>query len=399
MKILYISTLFPKATDNSTIYTDLAEELVKEGHELTVVAATNKQSIAKTHFSTERGCRVLRVKVGNLYNVGFLEKGFSVITLPYLLNRAIAKNLRNENFDFILFESPPLTLSAVVQKAKKLFKAPAFLMLKDIFPQNAVDIQILSKNSLIFHYFRMKEGHLYRVADKIGCMSAANAHYLVTHNHIDSDKICLFPNTKRITTHFDEAKVRREDLNLPKDKTIFLFGGNMGKPQGIPFLAEAIRTLDKKSDAFFLLVGRGSEKAYLTETLKDCSNVSILDELSREEYDSLLNICDVGIISLDHRFTIPNYPSRILSYMDYSLPVLALLDPVTDFNKLIEDANCGYWCSSDSLRDFFHIVEKFCQDKEKRMQLGKNGRRYLEENLGVETSVRILEDIFGTVRE
>ena len=75
MKILYISTLFPKATDNSTIYTDLAEELVKAGHDLTVVAATNKQSIGKTDFSNERGCRVLRVKVGNLYNVGFLEKG------------------------------------------------------------------------------------------------------------------------------------------------------------------------------------------------------------------------------------------------------------------------------------------------------------------------------------
>ena len=173
----------------------------------------------------------------------------------------------------------------------------------------------------------------------------------------------------------------------------------MGKPQGIPFLAEAIRTLDKKSDAFFLLVGRGSEKAYLTETLKDCSNVSILNELSREEYDSLLNICDVGIISLDHRFTIPNYPSRILSYMDYSLPVLAVLDPVTDFNKLIEDADCGYWCLSDSMTDFLHIVEKFCQDKEKRIQFGKNGRQYLEANLGVETSVRILEDIFGAVNE
>ena len=399
MKILYISTLFPKATDNSTIYTDLAEELVKAGHELTVVAATNKQSIGKTGFSNERGCRVLRVKVGNLYNVGFLEKGISVVTLPYLLNRAIAKNLRSEHFDFILFESPPLTLSAVVQKAKKLFKAPAFLMLKDIFPQNAVDIQILSKNSPIFHYFRMKEGHLYRVANKIGCMSVANVQYLVEHNHIEPEKICLFPNTKRITTHFNETRVSREKLNLPKDKTIFLFGGNMGKPQGIPFLAEAIRTLDKKSDAFFLLVGRGSEKSYLTETLKNCTNVLILDELSREEYDSLLNICDVGIISLDHRFTIPNYPSRILSYMDYSLPVLAVLDPATDFYKLIEDADCGYWCLSDSFTDFYHIVEKFCQNKEKRIPLGKNGRQYLEDNLGVETSVRILEDIFGTVNE
>ncbi|WP_161979000.1 glycosyltransferase family 4 protein [Streptococcus sp. S784/96/1] len=394
MKILYISTLFPKLSNNSTIYTDLAEELVKKGHEVTVVAATDKKVIDRTQFTMERGCRVLRVKVGSLYNVGFIEKGISVVALPHLLNRAIYKYLQSENFDLILFESPPLTLSTVVRLSKKLFRAPAFLMLKDIFPQNAVDIGILSRRSPIYHLFKKQENQLYVVADKIGCMSEANLKYIQDHNNISSDKLCLFPNTKRITTSFDQIIVSRESLNLPKDKTIFLFGGNMGKPQGIPFLSKAIQFSEKNTDAFFLLVGRGSEKDYLKEELKHSTNVKILDELTREEYDSLLGLCDVGIISLDYRFTIPNYPSRILSYMDYSLPVLAVLDSTTDFSQLIDEANCGYWCLSDSLTDFYDKIEKFCYDEGGRVQLGKNGRQYMERNFGVEKSVEILERIF-----
>ena len=35
----------------------------------------------------------------------------------------------------------------------------------------------------------------------------------------------------------------------------------------------------------------------------------------REDYDRMIAACDVGMIFLDHRFTIPNFPSRLLSYM------------------------------------------------------------------------------------
>ena len=181
MNIIYISTVFPRENESSTIYTDLAEALVEYGHKVTVVAAEEKKESAGTRLVKERGCNVLRVKTGNIYDVNIFEKGVSILLLERQLKSAIRKYLRNREFDLILFEAPPVTLSGVVQMSKKLYKAPAFLMMKDIFPQNAVDIGLMKKGSFIHRFFRMKEKELYRVADNIGCMSEGNRSYIAEH--------------------------------------------------------------------------------------------------------------------------------------------------------------------------------------------------------------------------
>lgn len=391
MKVLYISTVFPKNGTTSTIYTDLAEELVKNGHEVTVVAAEEKKKISKTVFNDERGCHVLRVKVGNMYDVGMIEKGISIVFLEKQLSRGIKRYLKDEEFDLILFEAPPITLSGVVKKAKRMYNAPAFLMMKDIFPQNAVDIGIMKKGSIIWRFFRKKEKKLYEIADNIGCMSQGNIDYLINNNDVSSEKLSIFENTKRIHDAPAKDLTIRDKYRVPSNKTVFVFGGNMGKPQGISFLMDCIEKCQNNKNAFFVLVGRGTEKQYILDRAKNMTNILVLDNLPREEYEKLINCCDVGIVSLDYRFTIPNYPSRILSYMEYAMPVLATTDNNTDYKKLIENAKCGYWCPSNSISKFCDIVNQMCDDQNLSL-LGKNGRNYLEHNLDVKKSVTILEN-------
>lgn len=398
MKILYISMVFPKSEENSTIYTDLAESLAKRGHLVTVIAAEERKNYHKSGFSKERGCEVLRVKVGNMYNVNFVEKGISIITMPYFIREAIKGKLQHKKFDLILFEAPPATLAKVIMFAKRKFHAPAFLMMKDIFPQNAIDIGILKKG-MIYYYFRLKEKKLYRTADMIGCMSEGNREYLACHNRIADSKLTIFPNTKRIhelpVRH--ENFVMRKKYGIPEDKVIFVFGGNMGKPQGLPFLCKAIKSVRNKRDAYFVLIGKGTEKTYVQEMLKGCGNALILDSLPRDEYEQLILECDIGIVSLDYRFTIPNYPSRILSYMEYAIPVLAVTDKNTDFQDLIKEADCGVWCYSKSFKDFGRAVEKLTNDADMRYRMGQNGRNYIEKYFNVEISVKLLEDYFAGV--
>lgn len=398
MKILYISMVFPKSEENSTIYTDLAESLAQKGHEVTVIAAEERKNYYNSDFTEERGCEVLRVKVGNMYNVNLVEKGISVITVPYFIREAIKEKLNHRRFDLILFEAPPATLAKVIMFAKRKFHAPAFLMMKDIFPQNAIDIGIMKKG-IIYHYFRLKEKKLYRTADMIGCMSEGNRDYLACHNKIADSKLTIFPNTKRIhqlpVRH--EGFVMRKKYGIPEDKVIFVFGGNMGKPQGLPFLCNAIKNMKNKRDAYFVLIGKGTEKVYVQETLKECSNALVLDSLPRDEYEQLILECDIGIVSLDYRFTIPNYPSRILSYMEYSIPVLAVTDKNTDFQNLIKEADCGVWCYSGSLKDFGKAVEKLTNNADMRYRMGQNGRNYMEKYFDVKISVKMLEDYFAGV--
>lgn len=390
MNILYISTVFPREQENSTIYTDLAEALVECGHQVTVLVAEEKKKCNTCGLNMERGCRVWRVKTGNMYDVNIIEKGITYITLECYLKRTLVKELKHQKFDLILFEAPPVTLSSVVAVAKKMYHAPAFLMMKDIFPQNAVDIGLMRKNSLVYRYFKNKEKKLYAIADHIGCMSKGNCRYLQEHDHVSQNKLSVFPNTKKIHPIPPKDLSVRDKYGIPRDKVVFVFGGNMGKPQGMEFLANAIKKAESIKQAFFVLVGRGTEKEKVRSILKNSHNVLILDNLYRMEYEKLISSCDVGIVSLDYRFTIPNYPSRVLSYMEYGMPVLAVTDENTDFRQLIKDAECGYWCNANDKENFINIVKKFCNSKKTKM--GESGRKYIEKHFDINISIRLLEE-------
>ena len=145
MKILYITSVFPRPEESSTIYSDFAETLRDEGHEVTVVMGEGKKKLKQTSWFNERGLKVLRVRIRDYYDVGIFQKGVAFLTFKWSLEKAIRKNLKSLSFDIILFEAPPLTMAGPVSFAMRLFKCPSYLMLKDIFPQNALDLEFITK--------------------------------------------------------------------------------------------------------------------------------------------------------------------------------------------------------------------------------------------------------------
>jgi hypothetical protein len=181
----------------------------------------------------------------------------------------------------------------------------------------------------------------------------------------------------------------REKYGLPQDKKIFVYGGNLGKPQGIPFLIDCLRE-QKEEDVFFLIVGDGTEYAKLQafiETEKP-QNVALMKKLPREDYEKLVPACDIGMIFLDKRFTIPNFPSRILSYMQAKLPVLCCTDPNTDVGEVAEKGGFGWACVSEHTEDFLACVRKALESDLTAM--GENGFAYLSTNYSVENAYTIL---------
>lgn len=398
MRVLYIATSFPEPNKGATIYTDLAEALNESGHEITVAVAEQARNLSKTQIRKERGFEVLRIVTGNYYDVGFIEKGITTLRIPVLMKKGISQYLSNRIFDLILYEAPPVTNASLVSWAKQKFQCASYLMLKDIFPQNAVDIGIMKMSSPVFKFFKRKEKKLYESADIIGCMSEANKQYIINHNSwLDESKIELFPNTKKITDNIGPVKEEmRRKYSIPEDACVFLFGGNMGKPQYVDLLCKAIIDCKDDKDIFFLFVGRGTERYKLEETIKNrkIKNSIVIENLPRDQYEQITKEIDVGLIILDPRFTIPNYPSRILSYMEYSKPVLAATDKNSDLKDLIENAKCGEWVWSGDQDGFVKAVRSFAKSPSLK-DIGLNGRVYIENNLNIDISVSILEKHFN----
>ena len=397
MKVLYIATSFPEPTKGATIYTDLAEALHEAGHEITVAVTEQVRNKKRTELNNERGFDVLRIVTGNYYDVGTIEKGITTLKIPLLMRQGIKRSLSNRNFDFILFEAPPVTNAGLVAWAKKKFNCPAYLMLKDIFPQNAVDLGVIKRNGLLFKYFSLKERKLYQTADFIGCMSLANKNYIIKHNSwLGLEKVEIFPNTKKLTDNIkSDGFPMRGSYGIPQETCVFLFGGNMGRPQYIELLCKAIKGCKEENGIYFIFVGRGTDRYKLEQTIRenDIKNALVMENLPRSEYEQVTKECDVGLIVLAPRFTIPNYPSRILSYMEYAKPVLAATDKVTDLKNLIEEAQCGDWVWSGDADAFVAKIKEIANSKE-LLTLGSNGRKYIEDKFKVEYSVKVLEEHF-----
>lgn len=394
MKILYITPSFPKENEGDNIYTDLAEELNKK-HSITVVVSEEKQKINETKGQEERGIQVLRVKIGNLYGVSFIEKGITFVTMQRKIKKAIKKYLNNEKFDLILFMAPPVTLGNVVKYAMKKYNAKSYLMQKDIFPQNSLDLGILSKKNPMYYYFKHKEKVMYKAASKIGCMSQGNIDYLLEHNKfLNKQKLELFPNTITIKPINEKETTIREKYNIGKDKVLAMYGGNFGKPQGVDFIKKVLDTYKNDERVVFFFSGKGTEKDKLFNYIKekDFKNVITQDYIPREDYQEILKETDIGLVFLDYRFTIPNIPSRTLSYFEYSIPIMAATDKNTDYKDIIvNDAKAGLWCESNNVEEFKKQFDILLDNKDKRIQMEKNGREYLENNWTVDKSVKILE--------
>lgn len=396
MKILYLTISYPSA-GNRNLYTDLVEELKKTGHDVTVVMAEESAKIDKSKLSFENNIEVLRVKVGNQFGVGLVEKGITTLKVKPLLKKAINRYLSDREYDLILYSTPPVTLADLVVYCKKKYKAKSYLMLKDIFPQNGIDLNLFSKKNVLYKYFRLKEKKLYQCSDRIGCMSNANINFVNEQEEYEfSNKLELFPNTMRIDNQLDiNRQAIRNKYELPMNQKIFIFGGNLGKPQAIDFLLESIRMLADYKEAYFLIVGDGAEKNKILDYInkENPTNLKFIAKLPREEYDKIMKACDVGLILLNSKFTIPNYPSRIMAYVHESLPILAATDAVTDIQTLVVDeAKCGYWCESVNPVEFVNQVKLLTEDDKLRDKLGENGRNYLAKQFDVKLSVKLLEN-------
>lgn len=296
-------------------------------------------------------------------------------------------------FDVILYSTPPITFTSVVKFLKKRNpQAISYLLLKDIFPQNAVDIGMFGEKSVFNWYFRKKEVDLYITSDYIGCMSPANVKFLLKHNDfIDKNRVEVAPNAielKEKKLDEDQEKSEwcyiRKKYDLPTDKLIFIYGGNLGKPQGIDYLIKCLDANKHRKDCYFVVVGNGTEFNKLSnwyDANKNCS-VKLMQRLPEEDYDMLVRSCDVGLIFLDHRFTIPNYPSRLLSYLENKMPLLCATDPNTDIGRIAEENGYGYWCESNSVEAFTAMLDKMLASDIKKM--GEKGFQFLKENYLVE---------------
>ncbi len=396
MNILFLSLSRFENIQERGIYSDLMRELIARGNDVYIGLPTERRFGRSTHLVESPHCQILKIKTLNIQKTNVVEKGVGTLLLECQFDKAIRKYWSNIKFDLVLYSTPPITFNKVIERVKKRCGSRSYLMLKDIFPQNAVDLGMMKQGSLLHKMFRKKEERLYEISDKIGCMSPANCEYVIKHNPaVDPAKVELCPNAIEVVDIPKPTQAERSELlnklNIPANKTLFIYGGNLGKPQGVDFLLKVIEANERRDNSYIVVVGNGTEYLHIAQwfATHKPQNATLLAGLPKEDYDKLVRCCHVGLIFLDPRFTIPNFPSRLLSYLENAMPVLLATDPNTDMGRIAESEGFGLWALSGDLDRFMANMDRQTADDIRNM--GAKGRQFLLDNYTVAGVADIIE--------
>ena len=390
MNILFLTMAQMLDINNYGIYTDLMRKFANEGHNVHIATSLQRRTRLNTHIINTNNVHILGIKTLNVTKTNTIEQGVGQILLEYQFINAIKKYWVNTHFDLILYSTPPITFTNVIKYLKqKNPTAVTYLLLKDIFPQNAIDLGMLTESGIkgiLYSFFRRKEKELYRISNHIGCMSPANVQYVLKHNpEVNPQQVEIAPNScDCITTTIVNKDDIRNKFKLPTNKTILIYGGNLGKPQSIPILLDCLKANANHEKCHFVVIGNGTEYNRIDTWVnaEKPSSVSLFQSLSKQEYNELAIACDVGLIFLDYRFNIPNYPSRLLSYLTNNKPILAATDVNCDLGYIAEKNGYGYWVPSNSVSEFNKALEQIINSDLDAM--GKKGYQFYLDNYTIQ---------------
>ena len=359
LRIALISIDYPPVRTSAAVQMrDLAVEMLNQGHNPVVIVPTVDLKVP-WKIETIDGISVLRLAAPRTRGLNYLLRTLGELCLPLLMLYRLRKcPIAKINFDLIVWYSPTIFFGPLVWFLKRSNKCPAYLILRDIFPEWAVDLGLLRKG-LVYAFFKIMANIQYKVADVIGVQSSSNLIYFEHWIKNHTKRVEVLPNWQ--TPAPNKGSTININATSLVGRKIMVYIGNMGVAQDMDALINLAREMKHCDQVGFVFVGRGSEVARLKSMVFsfDLNNTLFFDEIDTKEIPGLLAQCFMGLLSLDLRHRTHNIPGKFLTYLLAGLPVLARVDVGSDLAHFINDEGVGYACddnSSSSLMDFIEDV-------------------------------------------
>ena len=385
--LLIVDCYLPSHKSSAKQMHDLGVEFLRQGHEVTVLTTTH-QVARNFEVSIEDGLVVARVRTGQIKGASKLFRGLNEVCLSAVVWRKAERFLEDNPADLIIFYSPTICWGSLVCRLKALWHCPAYLILRDIFPEWAVNVGILNRG-LIYRFFRKKEIEQYDTADVIAVQSQGDLKYFERNFAHRPYQLKVLYNWATVQESGRPRTAYRRQLGL-ENKIVFFYGGNLGIAQDVDNIVRLAACLAGHPQIHFLLVGEGSEAGRLQKVIADkrLSNIQLLPPVEQRTYFSMVSEFDVGLVTLDRRLTNHNIPGKVLAYLYWRLPVLASINPGNDLFNLLEKSQSGF-CFVNGENDKLRAAAlQLASDSHLRARMGKNGPRLLEHTFSVEAAAR-----------
>jgi len=388
MRIALIAdTFLPLRTSGAVQLRDLSREFARQGHSLTILLPSPDQR-APCALEEMDAVQVMRLKAPRTKDIGYVRRTLGELVMPFAMLRQFRKSpLATEQWDGVVWYSPSIFHGPLVSALKKSSGCKGYLIIRDIFPEWAVDMGLMGRG-LPYRFFDAVARYQYSVANVIGVQTPGNRGYFDKWRQQPGRKLEVLQNWLDKPA-LARCPIRVNETSLAGRK-VFVYSGNMGIAQGMDILLDLAEQLRSRIDVGFLFVGRGSDAVRLMDSAKDrkLDNVLFFDEIHPDEIPDLYAQCSAGIVALDPRHKSHNIPGKFLTYMQSGLPVLANINAGNDLAQMIRDEQVGQVCESNRVNDLVHCANQLLAQIGSDAQMQSRCRSLFEREFAVEKTVR-----------
>lgn len=388
MKLVLIADTFPPLrTSGAVQLRDLVREFARQGHEVTVLLP---EPALQTRFQLEQfdGAQVLRLKAPKTKDVGYIRRTLAEFAMPFAMLRNLKHSpMANNKWEGVVWYAPSIFHGPLVSALKKSSRCKSYLIIRDIFPEWAVDMGLMGCG-LPYLFFKLVANYQYSVANIIGVQTPGNRTYFDRWQQQRGRQLQVLPNWLNKPT---QTKCTiRVNKTLLADRKVFVYAGNMGVAQGMDILLNLAERFLTRPDVGFLFVGRGSEAARLrlAAQTRQLHNVVFFDEIHPDEIPDLYAQCCAGIVALDPRHKSHNIPGKFLTYMQSGLPVLANINSGNDLAELIRTEMVGQVCESNSIEELLQLCSILLDSIQTDSGLPSRCKQLFEREFSVQKTVQ-----------
>lgn len=404
--IIYSYNYYPEPIGIAPLMTELAEGLVKRGHEVRVVTGMPNYPERQIYEGYQG-----KLYMTELRNGVAIQRSYVLVRpRPTLLERVILDAsfvvssfihaLRGKRPDVVFLTSPPLPIAVPAALLGWLHRCPVILNLQDIIPEAAIHVGLLKNKKLIW-VFEGLEKFAYRNATKISIIVDQFAHNLIKKG-VPAKKLVTIPNW--VDTEFIHPLPKEHNYFRAKyqleGKFVLMYSGNIGLTQGLETVVKAAKLLAHVPDLVVIIVGEEKAIGRLLKFAQDlgANNVVVAPFQPRERLPEMLAAMDVGLVIQKQNVIAFNMPSKIQPILASGRPIIASVPLNGTAADVVRSSGGGLVVPPEDVNALAEAMWELYKNREKAESLGKYGRQYALEHYSFQQALDTYENLFLEVQ-
>lgn len=301
-----------------------------------------------------------------------------------------------KNIDCVFLASTPPIQGMLGAFIRKIRHIPFVYNLQDIFPDSLVGSGLAKKGGLLWKIGRVIENFTYRNADKIIVISEDFKRNIMAKG-VPEEKIEVIYNwvdENAVKPVNDEDNPLFDEFDVSREKFRVVYAGNLGNAQNIQIIMDAATRLREHDNIQFIIFGKGGLEKEIRKQIdeKNLTNIKLLPLQPYERVSYVYSLGNVDVVSCKAGLGGSAMPSKTWSIMSTGRPVLASFDE-GELKDILEKNHCGVFTQANNLDEFVAAIVELSRNRERCQELGRNGRKFIMENLTKEVGTRKYVDV------